>query len=83
MFLHPVPIERTCTRLNLTPHGLFFNKNYIDIIFSIFLSKQTKGEKEPALTPPFASAMAIIAAASITHERGFHINPKNFKNLLS
>lgn len=27
--------------------------------------------------------MAIIAAASITHDRGFHINPKNFKNLLS
>lgn len=27
--------------------------------------------------------MAMIAAASITHDRGFHINPKNFKTLLS
>jgi len=35
------------------------------------------------LTPPLAKAIAMIAAASITHERGFHINPKNFKNLLS
>lgn len=34
-------------------------------------------------TPPLAKAIAMIAAASITHERGFHINPKNFKNLLS
>lgn len=25
----------------------------------------------------------MMAAASITHDRGFHINPKNFKNLLS
>jgi len=35
------------------------------------------------LTPPLAKAMAMIAAASMTHERGFHINPKNFKTLLS
>jgi hypothetical protein len=35
------------------------------------------------LTPPLAKAIAMIAAASITHESGFHINPKNFKNLLS
>jgi len=27
--------------------------------------------------------MAMIVAASMTHERGFHINPKNFKTLLS
>jgi len=42
-----------------------------------------KSQKLSSLTPPFASAIAIIAAASITHDRGFHINPKNFKNLLS
>lgn len=36
-----------------------------------------------AFTPPLASAIAIIAAASITHDRGFHMNPKNFKILLS
>lgn len=35
------------------------------------------------LTPPCARPMAIIAAASITHDRGFHIKPKNFKILLS
>ena len=35
------------------------------------------------LTPPLASAIAMMAAASITHERGFHMNPRNFKNLLS
>jgi len=35
------------------------------------------------LTPPLASAIAIIAAASITQERGFHMNPKNFKNFIS
>jgi hypothetical protein len=35
------------------------------------------------LTPPLARAIAMIAAASITQESGFHINPKNFKNLLS
>jgi len=34
-------------------------------------------------TPPFANAIAMIAAASMTHERGFHIKPKNFRNLLS
>jgi len=28
-------------------------------------------------------AMAMIAAASITHDRGFHIKPKNLSNLLS
>jgi hypothetical protein len=36
-----------------------------------------------SFTPPLASAIAIIAAASITHDRGFHMNPKNFRNLLS
>lgn len=30
-----------------------------------------------------ARAIAIIAAASMTHDNGFHINPKNFKILLS
>jgi hypothetical protein len=35
------------------------------------------------LTFPFAKAMAIIAAASMTQERGFHINPRNLRILLS
>lgn len=34
-------------------------------------------------TPPLASAMAMMAAASITHDKGFHMNPKNFRTLLS
>ena len=40
-------------------------------------------EEKKKLTPPLASAIAMIAAASMTQERGFHIKPKNFKNLLS
>jgi len=39
--------------------------------------------KSIQLTPPLAKAMAMIATASMTDERGFHINPKNFKTLLS
>jgi hypothetical protein len=35
------------------------------------------------LTPPLARTIAIIAAASITHDNGFHIKLKNFKNLFS
>jgi len=35
------------------------------------------------LTPPLARAIAMIAAASITQERGFHMKPRNFRNLLS
>ena len=38
---------------------------------------------EISRTFPFESAIAIIAAASITHDKGFHMNPRNFKNLLS
>jgi len=34
------------------------------------------------LTPPFARAMAIIAAASMTQDNGFHMNPKNLRILL-
>jgi len=43
----------------------------------------TKSCQSGGLPPPFAKAMAMIAAASMTHDKGFHINPKNFKNLLS
>ncbi|WVZ11052.1 hypothetical protein V8G54_015582, partial [Vigna mungo] len=35
------------------------------------------------LPPPLANAMAMTAAASMTHESGFHIKPKNLRNLLS
>lgn len=35
------------------------------------------------LTPPLARAIAMMAAASMTHDKGFHINPKNFKTLFS
>jgi hypothetical protein len=40
-------------------------------------------EREREVTPPFAKAMAMIAAASITQDRGFHIKPRNFRNLFS
>lgn len=51
----------------------------------VFLSCDRKilSRGKRILTPPLASAIAMIAAASMTHERGFHIKPKNFKNLLS
>lgn len=39
--------------------------------------------KMSLLTPPLARTIAIIAAASITHDKGFHIKLKNFKNLFS
>jgi len=35
------------------------------------------------LPPPLAKAMAIMAAASMTHDNGFHMKPKNLRNLLS
>ncbi|BAS85830.1 Os03g0689350, partial [Oryza sativa Japonica Group] len=38
---------------------------------------------QSVLTPPLANAMAMIAAASMTHDSGFHMNPKNLRNLLS
>lgn len=34
-------------------------------------------------TFPWGIAIAIIAAASITHESGFHMKPKNLSILLS
>jgi hypothetical protein len=40
-------------------------------------------ERERDVTPPFAKAMAMKAAASITQDRGFHIKPRNFRNLFS
>jgi hypothetical protein len=43
----------------------------------------THALKHQELTPPLARAMAMIAAASMTHDSGFHMNPKNFRNLLS
>ena len=44
---------------------------------------QLKLKNIQQLTSPSAKAMTMIVAASMTHERGFHINPKNFKTLLS
>lgn len=35
------------------------------------------------LTPPLARAMAMIAAASMTQDSGFHMKPRNLRNLLS
>ena len=40
-------------------------------------------QKKERITPPFAKAIAMIAAISITHDKGFHINPRNLRNLLS
>ena len=47
------------------------------------MGKQRKKLKSYGLTPPCARAMAMIAAASITHDKGFHIKPKNFSTLFS
>jgi hypothetical protein len=45
--------------------------------------REREREREAEGTPPFAKAMAMIAAASITQDRGFHIKPKNFRTLFS
>nr|GLL44296.1 hypothetical protein Ccrd_025584 [Ipomoea trifida] len=56
------------------------------LIVELMTSKQTiptKSCQSGGFPSPLASAIAIMAAASITHDRGFHINPRNFSNLLS
>jgi hypothetical protein len=32
-------------------------------------------------TPPLVMMIAMMAAASITHDKGFHMNPRNLRNL--
>jgi acid phosphatase family membrane protein YuiD len=56
------------------------------LMVELITSKQvipTKSCQSGGLPSPFANAIAMIAAASITHDRGFHMNPKNLRNLLS
>lgn len=58
----------------------------IKLMVELMSSKHTiptKSCQSGGLPPPFAKAIAISAAASITHDNGFHMNPKNFSNLLS
>ena len=43
----------------------------------------TKSCQSGGLPPPLAKTMAIMAAASMTHDKGFHMKPKNLRNLLS
>lgn len=43
----------------------------------------TKSCQSGGRPSPLAKAMAMMAAASMTHESGFHINPKNLRILLS
>lgn len=42
----------------------------------------TKSSQSGGRPPPFAKAIAIRAAASITHDKGFHMKPKNLIMLL-
>lgn len=35
------------------------------------------------ITPPLANTMAMMAAISMTHDSGFHMNPRNLRSLLS
>ncbi|KVH72628.1 hypothetical protein Ccrd_025584 [Cynara cardunculus var. scolymus] len=56
------------------------------LIVELITSRQTiptKSCQSGGFPPPLASAIAIIAAASMTHDKGFHINPRNLRNLLS
>jgi hypothetical protein len=56
------------------------------LMVELITSKQiipTKSCQSGGFPLPFANAIAMIAAASITHDRGFHMNPKNLRNLLS
>uniref|UniRef100_A0A0A9DC19 Mha2 n=1 Tax=Arundo donax TaxID=35708 RepID=A0A0A9DC19_ARUDO len=43
----------------------------------------TKSCQSGGLPPPLASAMAMIAAISMTQDNGFHMNPRNLRSLLS
>ena len=53
-------------------------------MYVLMLVREAKGEgKRENSTPPLAKTIAMIAAHSMTHERGFHMNPKNLRNLLS
>ena len=47
------------------------------------LDKLLRERERERVTPPLAKAMAIMAAHSMTHDRGFHMKPKNLRNLLS
>lgn len=51
--------------------------------FLILLVKDERLIKVLVVTPPLAKAMAMMAANSITQDRGFHINPKNLRSLFS
>ena len=56
------------------------------LIVELITSRQmipTKSCQSGGLPSPLAKAMAMIAAASITHESGFHMNPRNLRILLS
>lgn len=58
----------------------------IKLIVELITSKQTiptKSCQSGGAPPPLASAIAMIAAASMTHESGFHIKPRNLRSLLS
>ena len=54
----------------------------VRLMYPIHTSEKQIASTFP-LSLPLAKAMATTAAASITHDNGFHINPKNFRILLS
>lgn len=79
---------------NIISNKIIMNQN--DAYWKLFQMEATKRElmnieKQSintrslvhSLTPPLARTIAIIAAASITQDRGFHMKLRNFKSLFS
>ncbi|BAT00424.1 Os07g0191250, partial [Oryza sativa Japonica Group] len=63
--------------------ALFSSMKLIVELMMSSVMMPTKSCQSGGFPPPLARAMAMIAAASMTQDSGFHMNPKNFKNLLS
>lgn len=63
--------------------ALFSSRKLIVELISRRTTIPTKSCQSGGCPPPLAKTMAMMAAISITQDRGFHMNPKNFKNLLS
>ncbi|KAG9131730.1 hypothetical protein Leryth_009463, partial [Lithospermum erythrorhizon] len=76
---HGPPGARPAIRAAAAFPALFSS---MKLIVELITSKQTiptKSCQSGGLPSPLANTMAIKAAASMTHESGFHINPRNFK----
>uniref|UniRef100_A0A2P2JF49 Plasma membrane ATPase 4-like n=1 Tax=Rhizophora mucronata TaxID=61149 RepID=A0A2P2JF49_RHIMU len=63
--------------------ALFSSMKLIVELINSKTTMPTKSCQSGGFPSPFAKIMAIKAAASMTHDKGFHIKPKNLRTLLS